>query len=77
MQAACTISRQYMFLSESALCPTPTSSVSLSVLNIKSDWMVMLSEWMVKVKTNGNDDNNNVGNDNSNGHGDGDVRAWA
>jgi len=61
VQAACAISRQYMFLSESALCPTPTSSVSFSVLNIKSDWTVMLAEWMVMVMTNGNDDNNNVG----------------
>ena len=66
-----------MFLSESAVCPTPTSAVSFSVFHIKSDWMAMLSEWMVMVMTNGNDDNN-VGNDNGNGHGDGesDVRVW-
>ena len=76
MQAACTISRQYLCLSEYALCPAPTGSVSLSVLNIKSDWMVMLSEWMVMAMTNGNDDNNNVGNDRGNINGDGDVRAW-
>jgi len=50
-----------MFLSESALCPTPTGSVSFSALNIKSDWMVVLSEWRVMVMTYGNDDNNNVG----------------
>ena len=59
MQAACAISGQYLFLSESALRPTPAGSVPLSVLNIKSDWMVMLSEWMAMVMTNGNDDNNN------------------
>ena len=47
-----------MFLSESDLCPAPAGSVSFSVLHIKSDWMVMLSEWMVMVMTNGNDDNN-------------------
>ena len=75
MQAACATSRQYMFLSESALGPAPTGCVSFSVLHIKSDWMVMLSEWMVMVMTNGDDDNNNVGNDNGNGHGDGDVRV--
>ena len=61
VQAACAISGQYLFLSESALCPAPAGSVSFSVLHIKSDWMVMLSEWMVMVMTNGNDDNNNVG----------------
>ena len=61
MQAACAISGQYLFLSESALCPAPAGSVSFSVLNIKSDWMVMLSEWIVMVMTNGNDDNNNAG----------------
>ena len=61
VQAACAISRQYVLLSESALCPAPAGSVSFSVLHIKSDWMVMLSDWMVMVMTNGNDDNNNVG----------------
>ena len=78
MQAACTMSRQYLFLSESALCPAPAGSVSFSVVHIKSEWMVMLSDWMVMVMTNGNADNNNVGNDNSNGKGDGesDVRVW-
>ena len=35
--------------------------MSFSVVSIKSDWMVMLSEWMVMVMTNGNDDNNKVG----------------
>ena len=76
MQAACAISGQYLFLSESALCPAPTGSVSFSVLHLKSDWMVMLCECMVMVMTNGNDDNNNIGHDNDNGNGDGDVRAW-
>ena len=71
MQAACGIARQYLFLSESALCPAPTGSVSFSVLHIKSDWMVRLSDWMVMVMTNGNDDNNNIGNYNGNGNGDG------
>ena len=50
-----------MFRSESALCPTPASSVSFSVLHIKSDWMVMLSDWMVMVMTNGNGDDDNAG----------------
>ncbi len=50
-----------MFLSESALCPTPAGSVSFSVVHIKSDWMVMLSDWMVMVTMNGNGDDENVG----------------
>ena len=50
-----------MFLSESALCPAQAGSVSFSVVHIKSDWMVMLSDCVVMVMTNGNDDNNNVG----------------
>ena len=76
--AACALGNKYLFLSESALCPTPAGSVSFCVLNITSDWMVMLSEWMVMVMTNDNDanNNNNVGNDNGNGNGDGDARAW-
>ena len=53
------------------VCPAPDSSVSFSVLHIKSDWTVILSEWMVMVMTNGIDEN-----DNGNGHGDGAVRAW-
>ena len=61
VKAACANSRQYLFLSESALCPAPAGFVSFSVVHSKSDWMVMLSEWMVMVMTNGNDDNNNVG----------------
>ena len=59
--AARTLEDQYMFLSKSAVCPAPTGSVSFSVVHIKSDWMVVLSDWMVMVMTNGNDDNNNVG----------------
>ena len=61
VQAACAISGQYMFLSESALCPAPAGSVSFSDVHIKSDWMVMLSDWMVMVMTNGNGDDNRVG----------------
>ena len=61
VQAACAISEQYLFLSESALCPTPAGSVSFSVIHIKSDWVAMLSDWMVMVMTNGNGDDDNVG----------------
>ena len=61
MPAACTLEDKYLFLSESAVCPTPTGSVSFSVGHIKSDWMVMLSDWMVMVMTNGNGDDDNVG----------------
>ncbi len=61
MPAACTLEGKYMFLSESGLCPPPSGSVSFSVVHIKSDWMVMLSEWMVMVVTNGNGDDDNVG----------------
>ena len=70
--------RTYLFLSESALCPAPTGSVSFNVVHIKSDWMVMLSDGMVMVMPNGNGNDNNVGHDNGNGNGDGesDVRVW-
>ena len=66
-----------MFLSESALCPTPTGSASFSVVHIKSDWIVILLDWMVMVMTNGNGDDDNVGKLHGNGHGDGegDVRV--
>ena len=50
-----------MLLSECALCPTQAGSVSFSVVRIKSDWMVIRSDWMVMVMTNGNGDDDNVG----------------
>ena len=43
--AACTLEDKYLFLSESSSCPTPAGSVSCNVVHIKSDWMVMLSDW--------------------------------
>ena len=58
--AARTLADKCVFLSESALCPAPTGSVSFIVVHIKSDWMVMLSDWMVMAMTNGNCDDDNL-----------------